>query len=94
MIRLVAQYRIKPGTEPEVLTAIKAFLASVHAGEPSTEYRAYRLTGTNQFHHVMAFPDESAQKAHQQARYTEDFVASLYPNCEEPPWFTPIELVA
>lgn len=93
MIRLIAQYRIKPGTEAQVLTAVKTFVAAVHREEPQTEYRAYHLTDTNEFLHIMAFPEESAQNAHQQASYTLDFVEVLYPNCEEPPKFTLIKPV-
>ena len=93
MIRLVAQYRIKPETESEVLTAIRAFVDAVHEEEASTDYHAYRLADTNQFLHVMAFPNEAAQKAHQEASYTQDFVEVLYPNCEEPPQFTQLELI-
>ncbi|MEX2641162.1 MAG: antibiotic biosynthesis monooxygenase [Balneolales bacterium] len=93
MIRLIAEYRIKPRTEARVLTAVKTFVAAVHRDEPQTEYRAYRLTDTNEFLHIMAFPDESAQNVHQQASYTRDLVEVLYPNCEEPPKFTLIESV-
>ncbi|MGQ0579023.1 MAG: putative quinol monooxygenase [Betaproteobacteria bacterium] len=93
MIRLIAQYRIKQGTLDKVQPAIRKFVAAVEREEPETDYRAYRLGDTDDFLHVMAFPDSAAQKRHQKANYTSEFVDSLYPNCVEPPRFTSIELV-
>lgn len=90
MIRLMAEYRIKQGTEDEVLAAIREFVAAIHREETGTEYRAFRLASGSDFLHMMAFPDESAQKKHQKADYTLKFVNVLYPNCEKEPVFTSI----
>jgi quinol monooxygenase YgiN len=93
MIRLLAEYRIKKGTEDEVLDAVREFVAAVKQEEPQTEYRAFRLAGGRNFLHIMAFPEEAAQNRHQKADYTMQFVSVLYPNCEEEPKFTSIDVV-
>ena len=93
MIRLIARYRIKEGTLDKGLTAIRKFVSAVAQAEPETEYRSYRLADSREFLHVMAFRDRAAQTQHQKAGYTLEFVEALYPNCEEDPTFTPIELI-
>jgi quinol monooxygenase YgiN len=93
MIRQMAEYRIKEGTLDTVQTAVKKFVAAVHHAEPETEYTPYRVGDSNQFIHVMAFVDEAAQKRHQKAEYTLQFVKVLYPNCEEMPTFTPLTVI-
>lgn len=93
MIRLIAQYRIKEGTLDQVQAAIREFVSAVAQEEPETEYQAYRLAGSRDFLHLMAFTDEEVQEQHQGAEYTLAFVEALYPNCEEEPKFTPVELI-
>lgn len=93
MIRLIAEYQVKEGTEQEVLSVIREFVATVHREEPYTEYRAFRLGDSRDFLHIMAFPDEAAQKKHQEADYTRRFAEVLYPNCEEEPKFTPVTAI-
>lgn len=93
MIRLIAEFRVKKGTEKEVLKAIREFVTAVHLEESTTEYRAYRLGESRDYLHIMAFTDEAAQKRHQTAGYTQKFVEILYPNCEEEPKFTTITTV-
>jgi quinol monooxygenase YgiN len=93
MVRLIAEYRIKKGSEDEVLDAIREFVAAVKREEPETEYSAFRRAGARNFMHIMAFPDEVAQNRHRKADYTMQFVSVLYPNCEEEPKFTSIDVV-
>lgn len=90
MIRLIAQYRIKEGAYDSVQEAIKRFILAVKHEEPETQYEAYNLANSNEFIHIMAFPNESAQRRHQKASYTLEFVETLYPNCVNEPKFTPI----
>ncbi|MEX0685787.1 MAG: antibiotic biosynthesis monooxygenase [Balneolales bacterium] len=93
MIRLIAQYRIKEGSLDKVQAAIQKFVTSVEREEPETRYEAYQLTDSNEFLHIMAFPNESAQEKHQNALYTIEFVEILYPNCIEEPKFTPVSII-
>ena len=93
MIRLMAEYRIKEGTLEVVQTAIKEFVAAIHAAEPETEYTPYRVGASDRFIHIMAFVGEDAQQQHQTADYTARFVDILYPNCSQLPEFTPIGIV-
>lgn len=79
--------------EKKVLAAIREFVAAVQSEEPETEYRAFQLGDSRDFLHIMAFTDEDAQKRHQTAGYTREFVEVLYPNCDEEPEFTPVTVV-
>lgn len=94
MIRLIAEYRIKKGTSDIVQSAIQNFVTAVHQAEPDTEYTSYQVGDTNRFIHMMAFVDSESQKRHQNAAYTLEFVEILYPNCEETPTFTPINIIS
>lgn len=93
MIRLMAEYRINPGTLEVVQTAIKEFVAAIRAAEPETEYVPYQVGDSDRFIHTMAFVDEEARQRHQKADYTTRFVDILYPNCVQLPEFTPLELI-
>lgn len=93
MIRLIARYQIKEGAVDEVNKIIRRFISAVEKEEPQTDYNAYRLGETREFIHLMTFPDESAQKQHQNAAYTKEFAEALYPNCVEEPKFTPVTLI-
>lgn len=94
MICKLAHYRIKPGTEPEVLDAVREFVGAVRDAEPCTTYRAYQLDDRRSFVHYMVFPDAHAEERHQQAAYTQRFVERLSPRCEAQPAFNRIETVA
>lgn len=93
MIRLIAEFGIKEGTLEVVLAAIINFVAAVHKAEPDSEYTSYQVGDSNRFIHLMAFVDSDAQKRHQEAAYTLEFVEILYPNCEELPTFTPLKVI-
>lgn len=93
MIRLIARYQIKENALGEVNKIIRRFVSAVEKEEPQTDYKAYRLGDTHEFIHLMTFPDESAQKQHQNAAYTKEFAEALYPNCVEEPKFTPVTLI-
>lgn len=88
MIRRVAEYTIREGELEVVEEAVRRFVAAVRSQEPATTYEAYRLGDGLSFLHFMAFPDEEAERAHQRAQYTTDFVDVLYPHCLEAPRFT------
>lgn len=90
MIRILARYSIKPGNDGNAAAAVRHFVEAVNANEPSTEYRAFRLDGSREFVHFMAFPDEARHQQHRQAPYTHEFVDRLYPLCEAEPEFAPI----
>jgi quinol monooxygenase YgiN len=93
MIRLIVEYRIKEGTLAIVQDAIRDFVAAVHESEPETEYTSYQVAASDRFIHILAFVDRDAQQRHQTADYTAQFVEILYPNCSQPPEFTPLDIV-
>lgn len=93
MVRLIARYQIKEDTLEKVNEIIRKFVSAVEKEEPQTDYNAYRLGDTYEFIHLMTFPDESAQKQHQNAAYTKEFAEALYPNCVEEPKFTPVTII-
>jgi quinol monooxygenase YgiN len=94
MICKLARYQIRPGTEPEVLEAVREFVSAVRDAEPCTTYRAYQLDDRLSFVHYMVFPDAQAEEQHRQAAYTQRFVDRLYSCCEADPVFNRIETVA
>ena len=91
--RKIAEYKVKPDKVAEAERAIKAFVTAIAVEEPDTLYVAYRKVDGVSFIHFMAFPDQGAEKVHQQAPYTMQFVEVLYPNCEVQPRFTDLTLV-
>jgi quinol monooxygenase YgiN len=94
MICTLARYRIRTGTEEEVLEAVRALVSAVREAEPCTTYRAYRLDDGLSFVHYMVFPDMQAEEQHRQAAYTRRFAERLGPCCEDEPTFNRIETVA
>lgn len=93
MVRLIVRYQIKEDALDEVNKIIRRFVSAVEQEEPQTDYKAYRLGDTYEFFHLMIFPDESAQKEHQNAAYTKEFAEALYPNCVDEPKFTPVTII-
>lgn len=93
MIRKVAEYTVREGELDAVLGAVARFVATVRSAERDTEYSAYRRGDSLSFLHFIAFPDAEAEKAHQEAPYTSEFVAALYPRCVDPPRFTELSTV-
>lgn len=93
MIRIVAQYTVRPGTDSAVEAIVRRFVRAVRSNEPTTEYSAYRLNGSRAFLHVMCFADEDSHEVHRSAPYTLKLVEDLYPNCEQEPAFTPLSII-
>ena len=93
MIRIVAQYTVRPGTESEVESIVRTFVRAVRENEPTTDYRAFRLDGGRDFLHVMCFADEDSHQVHRAAPYTLQLVEDLYPRCVEEPTFTPLSSI-
>jgi quinol monooxygenase YgiN len=95
MVYLKVTYKVKPDKIAVARQAIEEFVAGIKAAEPNTFYEAYQHPKEPvRFTHFMAFPDITAQEYHQHALHTEQFVAVLYPNCEELPVFTKLERLA
>lgn len=94
MIRKITQYKVKDDQLFEVEQAIQRFVNAIAQAEPETNYAAYRTEDPTVFIHTMAFTDEAAEQAHQQAAYTLKFVDVLYPKCEEQPKFQDLNLVS
>jgi quinol monooxygenase YgiN len=95
MLYLKVTYKVKPDQLETVRQIIDEFVAGIRANEPTTYYEAFSHPEEPlKFTHFMAFVDEAAQKYHQTAPHTENFVSVLYPNCDEQPVFTKLNLVA
>lgn len=90
MISKIAQYQIREEAKPEVVAAIRRFVAAVRDAEPATEYRAFEMPDGVRFIHLMRFPDTAAESVHREATYTAQFVEVLYPRCIEAPAFTDV----
>jgi len=90
MIWIAAQYSVQPGTESEVEAIVRTFVRAVQKHEPTTDYRAFRLSDSRDFLHVMCFESEHSHQVHRAAPYTLELVADLYPRCEDEPTFTPL----
>lgn len=93
MIRMLVQYRVKPGAVDEVKQAVTDFVDGIRKHEPDTIYGSFIGEDERSFVHAMAFSDSAAEKRHRAAAYTEAFVARLYPNCELEPTFMRLQLV-
>jgi len=90
MIRIAAQYSIRPGTESELEEIVRTFVRAVHKHEPTTEYRAFRISDSCDFLHVMCFEDEDSHQVHRAAPYTLKLVEDRYSRCEDELTFTPL----
>jgi quinol monooxygenase YgiN len=93
MIYKIVRYKMKLGRGAVAVEALKDFVAGIAADEPETFYEAYQAEDGVSFVNMMRFPDETAEKYHQSAPHTMKFVEILYPNCEEMPVFTTLNLV-
>ena len=93
MVRVHVSYRVKPSAVETVRQAIVEFVDSVRANEPATIYGAFATEDGRSFVHAMAFPDEETEQRHRTAEHTKKFVSVLYPNCEEEPEITKLDLV-
>ena len=93
MIRLLVQYRIKPGVVEQARQAVTRFVDAIQANEPHTIYGSFVSTDGRSFVHAMAFPDEQTEIRHRSAAHTKAFVEFLSSNCDEEPRFTQLELV-
>lgn len=94
MIRLSAQYRVKPETTKAIEHAIGELVEAIRREEPRTNCQAFRFEDGVSFLHVMTFPDETARRNHEAAPYTLRFVEALYPYCEEAPVFKRLDAIA
>jgi len=93
MIYKIVHYKMKPDKGEVAVEALEKFVAGIAADEPETFYEAYQAEDGVSFVNIMRFPDETAEKYHQSAPHTMKFVEVLYPNCEEMPVFTALNLV-
>jgi quinol monooxygenase YgiN len=94
MINKIAMYKIKEEKLDEVLNAVQKFVNNVKGNEPSTVYNAFRLSDDNlSFIHFMSFKSEADEEKHRNAKYTEEFVKILYPNCISAPEFKDLKKI-
>lgn len=91
---LTARYKLKPDKVEAMKRVIVNFVVSVKANEPDTLfYEAYQEKDSNWFVHLMSFRNDEAQQTHERSAYVKYFVEMLYPNCEETPMFTELDLL-
>ena len=94
MISIIAQYRVKKDKLEIVKHAINDFVNAIKENEPGTlVYEAFQMPDKVSFIHFMSFKDETAQKKHEETKYLKKFVDILYPNCEQTPEFTNVDLI-
>ncbi len=91
---MLIQYIVRTGEEAAVKTAVERFVAAIAEHEPETRYESWLKEDGRSFAHLMTFADAAAQERHKGADYTKEFVAVLYPACEEEPTYEPVTLVA
>jgi len=90
----LAKYVVRQEKLRDVKRAIAEFIQEVGAQEPRTLYLVFRDESKTTFSHLMAFPDDAAQRRHAQARHTCRFVKKLYPHCVGKPEFNELTLFA
>ncbi len=94
MIFKIVHYQVEKDKLDLVRPAIEKFVRAIRAAEPDTFYEAYvHAQDATKYFHIMSFADAKAERAHQTAPHTNEFVAILYPNCSVQPHFTDLSLV-
>ena len=92
MKHMMVRYTVKKEKVEAVRKALAAFIDAVRMHAPYTSYEAYQ-EGEASFVHIIAFRDESSEKLHSDADYTNRFVDFLYPECAAEPVYTELKLV-
>ncbi len=92
MKHVMVRYTVKKEKLDMVKKALSAFVDAVRMHEPYTSYEAYQ-EGEASFVHIITFRDDSSEKVHGEADYTNRFVDLLYPECVSEPAFTELKLV-
>jgi len=87
MIARTAEFVVKKGKLKKVKEAIDQFVRTVHVSEPGTRMYVSFQDEENEFRflHVMIFESDGAEKKHQSAVYTENFIKILNTNCKGEP---------
>ncbi|ROR34582.1 putative quinol monooxygenase [Inmirania thermothiophila] len=93
MIHRLLRYRVRADAVCSVEDAVTRLLEAVRREEPGTFYRVYRLGDGREYLHIMGFPDEAADRRHQQADYTHAFADTLYDCWESPAETVELELL-
>ncbi len=89
MIYRKAQFKVRSDKIEEAEGIIASFITQVHTNEPDTKiYDAFLEEDGSTFMHLMAFSGAEAEERHRNTPYVQEFVAKLYPLCEEQPVFT------
>jgi quinol monooxygenase YgiN len=89
-IRQIARYQVRPEALDRCLTAIREFVAYVHANEPGTlRYEVWQEQAEpTRFVHIFVFRDAEADRIHSESREVKEFAGILYPECLAPVEFT------
>lgn len=90
---MLIQYTVRAGQEAAVKEAVRRFVAAIAEQEPETRYESWLKEDGRSFAHLMTFADATAQERHKDADYTKEFVATLYPACEQEPTYEPVSLL-
>jgi quinol monooxygenase YgiN len=90
----IAKFRVRASEVAAAEKAIIAFVSRV-ADEPGTlRYESFREADGVSYVHLMGFADDDAEQAHQKSDHVKQFVAELYPRCEQQPVFTDLKMVS
>lgn len=95
-IYMTARWSTQPGTETEVILALKEFIQAVQKNEPGTKiYTALQEKGNpNAFMTYFIFENESAREFHRNSEWVKKFTSIIYPVKEGEVEFTEYQLIA
>ena len=93
MVKKIAKYKVKQGSEEIVEKAAANIVSQVQSHEGLTRYTVYRTSEEQTYAHIMSFPDEDAAAKHRDSSYNQEFMAILRENCEEEPSFWDLEKI-
>jgi quinol monooxygenase YgiN len=94
-VRQLARYQVRREALPQVLAAIREFVAYVRANEPGTlRYDVWQeQADPTCFVHAFVFRDAEADRLHSESAAVKRFAGVLYPQCLAPVQFVDYDLV-
>ncbi len=93
MVKKIAKYKVKQGSEEIVEEAAANIVSKVQSHEGLTRYTVYRTNEERTYVHIMSFPDEDAAAKHRDSEYNQEFMTILRENCDEEPSYWDLEKI-
>jgi len=94
LITKIAEYKVKKAEVEKVIELVAGFVKVVNTEVGTHQYLAYQKPDGVSFIHFMVFENEAAEKQHDDAGYTKEFINELYPLCLNEPKYTSLTKVA